>query len=187
MLNRRTFLYGCVGGILGGAGITTYLKIYRRNNILNIVEHPSHVLRKISRPIERIDDKIIALSNMMIPTLRYKALFQFFSRASLYKGLAAPQVGHSVRLIICGLYGKISVLINPEIIERKGSYDSKEFCLSLPYHDTLVIKRPAHVKVKYKQLDNTETMLTANGSAAALLAHEIDHLDGVLYIDRLSA
>ena len=183
MLNRRTFLYGCVGGILSGAGIATYLQIYQRNNILNIVEYPNPVLRKISKPVERIDDKIIALSNLMIPTLRYRALFQFFSRASLYKGIAAPQVGHCVRLIVCGLYGKIRVLINPEIVDRKGSYDSQEFCLSLPKHDTLVIKRPDYLKVKYTQLDNTETTLTANGSAAALLAHEIDHLDGVLYID----
>ena len=183
MSNRRRFLYCCVGGILGGAGIATYLKIYRRNNILNIVEHPNPVLRKISTPIERIDDKIIALSNLMISTLRYKALFQFFSRASLYKGLAAPQVGHCVRLIVCGLYGKIRVLVNPGIVERNGAYYSEEFCLSLPKHDTLVIKRPDYLKVKFKQLDNTETTLTANGSAAALLAHEIDHLDGVLYID----
>jgi peptide deformylase len=169
---------------LGGLGIATGLKYYRRSNILNIVEHPNPLLRMVSRPIERIDDKLITLSHLMIATLRYEALFEFFSRASLYKGLAAPQVGHSIRMIVCGLYGEIVVLINPEIIEKKGTYTSKEFCLSLPGQETRIIQRPNLVKVKYTRLDRSETILTAQGSAAALLAHEIDHLDGILYIDR---
>lgn len=183
MPNRRTFIKLCSGALLGGLGIATVLKYYRRSNLLNIMEHPNPLLRMVSRPIGRIDDKLIRLSELMISTLRYEALFEFFFRASLYKGLAAPQVGRSIRMIVCGLYGEISVLINPEIIERKGTYASKEFCLSLPGRQTRIIQRPNLVKVKYTKLDNSGTILTAQGSAAALLAHEIDHLDGVLYID----
>lgn len=183
MSNRRIFLKLCIAGLLGGLGIASGLKYYRRGHILNIVEHPNPLLRAVSRPIERIDDKIIKLSQFMISTLRYEALFEFFSRASLYKGLAAPQVGHSIRMIVCGLYGEITVLINPEIIERKGSYESKEFCLSLPGQDTRIIQRPNLINVKYIKPDSSQTILTAQGSAAALLAHEIDHLDGILYID----
>ena len=183
MSNRRTFLKFCFGGLLGGMGLATGLTHYRRSNLLDIVEYPNPLLRAVSRPIKSVDDKLIRLSKHMISTLRYEALFAFFFRASLYKGLAAPQVGHSIRMIVCGLYGDITVLINPEIIEKKGTYDSKEFCLSLPGQETRIIQRPNLVKVKYVRLDNSETILTARGSAAALLAHEIDHLDGVLYID----
>jgi peptide deformylase len=183
MWNRRIFLKFCIGSILGGMGIATSLKYYRRSHILTIVEHPNPLLRAVSRPIERIDDKLIQLSKLMISTLRYEALFEFFSRASLYKGLAAPQIGHSIRMIVCGLYGEITVLINPEIIEKKGAYASKEFCLSLPGQETRIIQRPNRVKVKYTKLNNSDTVLTAQGSSAALLVHEIDHLNGVLYID----
>lgn len=164
-------------------GLAAGLTHYRRNNLLNIVEHPNPLLRTVSRPIEGIDDKLIRLSKRMVSTLRYEALFAFLFRASLYKGLAAPQVGHSIRMIVCGLYGEITVLINPEIIEKKGTFSSKEFCLSLPEQETRIIQRPDLVKVKYARPDNSESILTARKSAAALLAHEIDHLDGVLYID----
>jgi peptide deformylase len=183
MPDRRTFLKFCIGGLIGSFSIATSLKYYRQNNLLKIVEYPNPILRAVSRPIRRIDDKIVKLSEYMISTLRYEALLEFFSRASLYKGLAAPQVGHSIRMIVCGLYGQITVLINPEIIEQKGNYASKEFCLSLPDQETRTIPRPNLVKVKYTNLDSKETILTAHGSSAALLAHEIDHLNGILYID----
>ena len=169
--------------MLAGTGIYAGLKYYRRNNILKIVEHPNPLLRQVSKPIQRIDDAILQLSQSMIDTLRYEAMLEFFSRASLYKGLAAPQVGRAIRMVVCGLYGKLSVMINPEIIDKKGTYASKEFCLSLPGYDTRIIERANSIKVKYRRLDQTEALLTAKGSAAALLAHEIDHLDGVLYID----
>ncbi len=159
------------------------MKYYRRSNLLNIVTDPNPILRAVSKPVRRIDDKIIKLSELMISTLRYEALVAFFSRASLYKGLAAPQIGHSIRMITCGLYGQIMVLINPEIVDRKGHYASREFCLSLPERETLIIQRPDRINVKYTTLKGTESILTATGSSAALLAHEIDHLDGILYID----
>ncbi len=183
MSHRRAFLKFCIGCLLSGIGIATGLWLYRRNHLLSVVEYPDPLLRKVSRPVQRIDDRLIRLSDFMISTLRYEALFEFFSRASLYKGLAAPQVGHSIRMIVCGLYRKITVLINPDIIEQKGTYNSKEFCLSLPGKEARIVQRPNLVRVKYTRPDKSETILTAKGSSAALLAHEIDHLDGVLYID----
>jgi len=183
MPNRRAFLKYGIAGLFGSFGIAAGLTYYRQGHHLNIVEYPNPKLREISRPIRRVDDNVIKLSELMISTLRFEALFEFFFRASLYKGLAAPQVGHAIRMIVCGLYGEIIVLINPEIIEQKGDYASKEFCLSLPGTETRTIQRPNLVKVNYTKLDNTETILTAHGSYAALLAHEIDHLDGILYID----
>ncbi len=183
MNNRRTFIKWCTAGFLAGTGIYAGLHHYKRNHVLKIVKHPSPLLRTVSKPIPRIDGRIVTLSQLMIDTLRFEALIEFFSRGSLYKGLAAPQVGQAVRLIVCGIYGRMHVLINPEIIGRQGTYASEEYCLSLPEYASRIIARPNDLKVKYQRLDNTKATLIANGSAAALLAHEIDHLDGVLYID----
>ena len=74
-------------------------------------------------------------------------------------------------------------MVNPEIVESGGTYDSEEYCLSLPRHRRRTIKRSGFVKVRCLGLDSREKCLTAIGSAAALLEHEIDHLKGVLYID----
>jgi peptide deformylase len=75
------------------------------------------------------------------------------------------------------------VLINPQIVATSGAYAGYENCLSLPDHERLIINRPGFIKVKYNELDNTEKVLPAAKGYAALLAHEIDHLNGVLFID----
>jgi peptide deformylase len=119
----------------------------------------------------------------MIATLRYNSLLGFFTKAFMSRGLAAPQLGVSRRLIVCGIYGEIKVLINPQIVETSGAYSGYENCLSLPDHDRKIIKRPEFIKVKYKGMDNREDLLVAAKGYAALVAHEIDHLNGILYID----
>jgi len=168
--------------VAGGAG---FLKIYRHTSgVREIFEYPAPVLRRVSTPVDVIDDPIVSLSRQMIATLRYNSLVGFFSKAFMSRGLAAPQVGVSRRLIVCGIYGEIKVLINPEIIETSGAYSGYENCLSLPDHDRMIINRPGFIKVKYNGLvDNTEKVLSAAKGYAALLAHEIDHLNGILYID----
>ncbi len=97
--------------------------------------------------------------------------------------MAAPQLGVAKRLIVCGLYGEIKVLVNPHVIESKGTYTSLETCLSVPTPKGAKLNRPGFIKVRYTGLDHQETVLAAAGEYAALLAHEIDHLNGVLYID----
>ena len=77
-------------------------------------------------------------------------------------------------------------MINPEILEKKGSYDSKEYCMSLPRHRRRIVKRSNWVKIRYLGLDNRENILNAKGPSAALLQHEIDHLNGVLFVDRVT-
>ena len=119
----------------------------------------------------------------MIAILQYNAPFAFLLEGSLYRGLAAPQIGIQKRLIVCGLRGEIKILINPEIVEKKGAYTNSESCLSLPQHGHKLITRSQYVQVKYKTLENTEKIIGAQNSYAALLEHEIDHLNGVLYID----
>jgi peptide deformylase len=181
--DRRKFIKLAMAGLIGGTGIYALLNDYRKNNVLDIVTYPDPALRKVSRPIDRIDDAVISMANAMIDTLRFKAPFEFFLHASLYKGLSAPQIGIQKRLIVCGLYGKVRAMVNPEILEKKGSYNSEEYCMSLPQHRRRTVKRSNYVKVGYRGLDNRENILAAKGASAALLEHEIDHLNGVLYID----
>ena len=184
MWNRRIFLKLAVIGLISTTGIFSFLKGYKQKyNILDIIEYPNPILRGISEMIDYIDDSIITLGNSMISILRYKAPFEFFFKGSLYKGLTAPQVGIQKRLIVCGLHGEIKILINPEILEKSGTYSNSEYCLSLPRHHRKIIKRSQYITLKHKTLENTEKILVAKNSSAALLEHEIDHLDGVLYID----
>ena len=180
---RRKFIKLAMAGLVGGTGIYALLNVYRRENIFNIVAYPDPALRKVSTPIDRIDDAVRSMANAMIATLRFKAPFEFFLRGSLYKGLSAPQIGIQKRLIVCGLHGEARAIVNPEILEKKGFYDSKEYCMSLPQHRRQTVKRSNYVKVGYLGLDNRKITLDAKGPSAALLEHEIDHLNGVLYID----
>jgi peptide deformylase len=181
--DRRTFIKLALAGLFGGTGIYAVLNAYRKSNILDIVAYPDPTLRKVSSPIERVDEAVVSMANAMIDTLRFKAPLEFFLHASLYKGLSAPQIGIQKRLIVCGLNGEVRAIVNPEIFEKKGSYDSQEYCMSLPRHRRRTIKRSNYVKIGYLGLDNREKILAAKGPSAALLEHEIDHLDGVLYID----
>jgi peptide deformylase len=182
--NRRTFLKSAIAGLIGTTGVFAFCKGYKKiYNIGDIVEYPDPILRGVSQSIDFIDDSIIALGNSMVSILRYRAPIEFLFKGSLYKGLAAPQVGIQKRLIVCGLNGEIKMLVNPEIIEQKGNFENSEYCLSLPRHHRRRIRRSQQVTVKYRTLKNTEKILAAKNDAAALLEHEIDHLNGVLYID----
>ena len=183
MLNKRDFsIFGLHVAVIT-IGIVALLGFYRiNNNVLRIIEYPDPILREISNPIDHIDNQIIHLSNDIIATLRYRAIIDFFIKRSMPRGLAAPQVGVSERLVVLGLNGEIKVMINPEILERKGVYLSYDDCMSVR-NDDKVIKRSAYIKFKYKGLDNRERILTARNRDAALLEHEIDHLNGVLNVD----
>ena len=183
MKRRDLFKLGIFGALAATTG-TGFLKIYKHHTgVKEVIEFPAPILRKISSPVDTIGDKIISLSQQMIATLRYYALIGFFSRAFLSRGLSAPQVGVSKRLIVCGIHGEIQVLINPEVVEKRGIYSGYESCLSLPDTERKIIKRPDFIKVKYKGLDNMKNELAVTNEYAALLAHEIDHLNGILFSD----
>jgi len=106
-------------------------------------------------------------------------------------GLAAPQVGVNVRLVVVDpsageQEGHQAVLVNPEVVERGGRQKEEEGCLSFP-GITATVDRPEHVRVKGQDLLGKTVELEAEGLMARALSHEIDHLDGVLLIDRVSA
>jgi len=132
------------------------------------------ILRKKSRAVDKIDDRIITLLDDMAETM-YQADGV---------GLAAPQVGILKRIIVIDIGDGIIELINPEILWEKGEQDGEEGCLSIPGYSANV-KRPAKVKVKGLNRKGEEIEIVGEGLLARALCHEIDHLNGILFIDRV--
>ena len=132
------------------------------------------ILRKKSKQVDIIDDKLKLIMKDMADTM-YKAEGM---------GLAAPQIGILKRLVVIDIGNGLYNLINPEIIEKTGNQEVVEGCLSIPgKHGKL--KRPQKVVVKALDLIGKEYILTGEGDLAKALCHEIDHLDGILYIDKV--
>ena len=184
MLNKKEILTGGLYTVLIAMGILAIAGFYRKSsNILQIVQYPDPVLRQTSEPIAEIDDTILSLTEDMVATLRYLTLKDFFLEQSVPRGLAAPQIGISKRLIVCGVNGKVKVMINPEILEKRGTYVNRDGCLSVRETGSKVIERSSYIKVKYSTLENEEEILIVHNDDAALVEHEIDHLNGVLNLD----
>lgn len=143
--------------------------------IRNIIKKDNPLLRKKSRPVEVFDDRLATLLDDMIQTM-YKAEGV---------GLAAVQVGVLRRVVVIDCGDGLMELINPEIIEREGVQEEVEGCLSLPGESGVTL-RPMKVKVKAQNREGKWYFYTGEGLKARAFCHELDHLDGVLYIDRLS-
>ncbi len=183
-MNRRQFIKAGLYGIAGITGVLTLLKFFHaKSAALPILTYPNPILRYVANPVEVIDDDVISLAHKMIGILRTRAPIDFITKGSLCKGLSAPQIGIQKRLMVCGLHGALKVLVNPEILEKRGAYENSEYCLSLPEHPTRMVQRSAYVKVRYRNLQEKEEVLVATKSSAGLIEHEMDHLNGVLYID----
>ena len=144
---------------------------------IRLVTYPGPVLRKQAKPIENVDGKLIKTADAMFDVMYdYNGI-----------GLAAPQVGLSARLLVLDTRQEDSpeyVMINPRITLREGSLEAEEGCLSLPeiFGD---ITRAELIKVAYIDRDGEEQTLEADGLLARAIQHEIDHLNRVLFIDRL--
>lgn len=144
--------------------------------IRNIRKNGDEVLRKKSRTVEKVDEKIKELVQDMLETM-YK---------NNGVGLAAPQVGILKRVVVIDLYdnnGPI-VLINPEIIKEKGEQEVEEGCLSFPNQFAKII-RPAEVTVKALDEDGKEIKIKAKELLAQAISHEVDHLEGILFVDKI--
>jgi peptide deformylase len=145
--------------------------------------YPDHFLLKKSRRVQEVTGEIRTLLEDMSETMY----------AAPGIGLAAPQVGVDLRAIVIDVNENtdpasprvLYKLLNPEIVGKSGSTDSEEGCLSIPeVRDT--VKRAAEVVVEALDERGEPVTLEASGLLAVCLQHEIDHLDGVLFIDRLS-
>ncbi|WXR61673.1 peptide deformylase [Peptostreptococcaceae bacterium AGR-M142] len=132
------------------------------------------VLRKKSKIVEKIDQKILTLLDDMYETMK----------EADGVGLAAPQIGILKRIAVIDVGEGLVEIINPQIIERKGEQIGDEGCLSVP-NEYGAVKRPNYVKVKALNRDGQEVIIEGEEFFARALCHEIDHLDGVLFIDKL--
>lgn len=148
-------------------------------SILELVLYPDPKLKEVSSEIQTIDDEIRELLNNMVETM--------YDAPGI--GLAAPQIGKNIRAIVVDVgeeKGKnLLKLINPEIIESSGETKTEEGCLSIPGVSEIVT-RPSNVTIRALDEHGKQVELSADGLLAVCLQHEIDHLDGILFIDHLS-
>jgi peptide deformylase len=149
-----------------------------------VLQFPDPRLKRVSAPIERVTDEIRDLARDMLDVM--------YDEPGI--GLAAPQLGEPVRLIVVDTLWKDEeaggerrplVLVNPEIVEREGKVVWTEGCLSVPDF-TADVERSERVRVRGLDLDGREYVEEAADLRAVCFQHEIDHLDGVLFIDRIS-
>ena len=147
--------------------------------VLPIMIYPEPVLRTECRPVEAFDDSLRRLVADMIETMH----------AAPGVGLAASQVGVDRRVCVVDLsVGEdpeaLHVLVNPEIRERRGSATDVEGCLSLP-GVTDKVTRPFEIEVEAQDVEGDRFVLEAEDWLARAICHEVDHLDGVLFVDHL--
>ena len=146
--------------------------------VLDIVLYPNEVLRTPATEVEQITKETHKLINDMVETM--------YDAPGI--GLAAPQIGVSQRIIVLDVGeegSSLLKLINPEIIEANNKISSEEGCLSIPgVRET--VSRYNNITVKSNTPEGKEITIEADGLLSFCLQHEIDHLDGVLFIDYLS-
>ena len=141
--------------------------------VYRIIENGDEVLREKAIEVKSVTPNIIKLLNNMRDTMY----------ANKGVGLAAPQIGVSKRVIVVDVGEGLIELINPSIIEASGQLTDTEGCLSLP--DVVGdVKRAAKVRVKGLNRNGAEIEIRAEGYAARAFQHEIDHLEGILFIDK---
>jgi peptide deformylase len=138
-----------------------------------IVKFPNPKLRLKAKPVKKLTPAIVKLIDEMIETMH----------AAPGVGLAAPQVGKSLRVIVVDVGPGPIALVNPELLDHSGLQTFTEGCLSLPGVEAPVDR--AYVRVRGLDRDGEEIVVTAEGLLATVFQHEIDHLDGFLFIDRV--
>jgi peptide deformylase len=148
--------------------------------ILHICTYPEEILHQRAEPITEIDEEVVKLVDHMAETM--------YSAPGI--GLAATQVGVAKQVLVADIAprrpeSELIVLINPEIVAAEGEVILEEGCLSVPDYQAEV-KRNERITVRGLNLKGEEVEIEAEGLLAIVLQHEIDHLNGILFIDRLS-
>jgi peptide deformylase len=142
--------------------------------VLKIIKFPNPILRKKAKLVKKVTPVIIQLIDDMIETMH----------AAPGVGLAAPQVKKSIQVIVVDPGSGAIALVNPKLLESSGCQIFTEGCLCLPGVEAPV-ERASHVKVKGLDRDGEEITITTDGFLATILQHEIDHLEGIVFIDRV--
>lgn len=138
-----------------------------------VVQVGEPILRKVCKEVKNFDAELGALLDDMKQTVR----------AEDGAGLAAPQIGVDARVVVVDVEEGFFELVNPEIYYEKGEQTGPEGCLSVNGKQGIVT-RPEKVKIVYRDRTGRKHKLTAEGFFARAVCHELDHLDGVLYIDK---
>ena len=141
----------------------------------NIITKENPMLRKKSRPVEKFDERLAQLIDDMKDTMYHAEGC----------GLAAVQVGVLRRVVVIDCGDGVLELVNPEIIEAEGEQREMEGCLSIPGESARTV-RPMSVKVKAQNREGRWCFYSGSELKARAFCHEIDHLDGQLYIDHLA-
>ena len=138
-----------------------------------VVQGGDEVLRKKCEEVRKFDADLWALLDDMKETVR----------AEDGAGLAAPQIGLNLRVVVIDLEEGYFEMINPKILSQKGEQRGGEGCLSVK-GKTGIVTRPNKVKAEYRDRNGKKHTVTGTGLFARCMCHEFDHLDGILYIDR---
>ncbi len=151
-----------------------------------ILLYPHPLLKTICRPVEGIDGEIAGLIGDLVDTMRA-------GPGSV--GVAAPQIGVTLRVCVVDVsssrQGKennhgLLVMVNPEIVGREGSAIMREGCMSVPDY-TGDVERATDIEVRFLDGDGVSRRVRASGFEAVAIQHEMDHLDGVLFLDRIAS
>lgn len=132
------------------------------------------ILRRRARPVGKVTPEVQRLIEAMIATMR----------AAGGVGLAAPQVGDSRRVLVAEVEDRLVALVDPEVLSAEGEEVAVEGCLSIP-GVVAPVRRALHVVVRGKNRRGRGVTIHADGYLARVLQHEIDHLDGILFLDRV--
>src|SRR5438270_14096882 len=145
--------------------------------IHKIITAENPILRRKAKKIHHFDPSIQKLADEMFETMH----------AAHGVGLAAPQIAQSIRLFVAEFEERKVAMVNPEIVKAEGELLGVEGCLSIPGYVGENIRRAAKILVKGQDVRGKPLRIPAQGWFARILQHEIDHLDGILFLDRLDS
>jgi peptide deformylase len=152
--------------------------------VQKILHYPHPLLKKLCHPVTTVDEDIRTLITDLVDTMR---------EGPGSVGVAAPQIGVTMRVCVVDVSGSrlgkennhgLLVMINPEIIDREGAAVMREGCMSVPDY-TGDVERATAVTVRFTDGDGNLQEIAASGFEAVAIQHEMDHLDGVLFLDRI--
>ncbi|MBT1071838.1 peptide deformylase [Pelotalea chapellei] len=152
--------------------------------VQTILRYPHPLLKKICNEVDFVDEQLHTLVEDLLDTMRA-------GPGSV--GVAAPQIGVTLRVCVVDVsasrHGKdnnhgLLTMINPEILESRGVATMREGCMSVPDY-TGDVDRATEIRVRFSELDQTVREFTATGFEAVAIQHEMDHLDGILFLDRI--
>ena len=155
--------------------ITLKLRIKQMEKGLDLLQFPDERLRRVSKPIESFDAELTVLSDSMLRVM-------YESRGI---GLAAPQVNHPIRMIVIDISEDRNtplIFVNPKLTSFEGNIESNEGCLSVP-EIRATVKRHKTINLLAQNIDGSEINIEADDLLSICIQHEIDHLDGKLFID----